>query len=195
MAAFAQLRTWCGARHSALEEVGSMATVAQYVRAITIACLGVPGLLSASETSPKRSDAEVLKNEVLPTLELLDDPSIGGTVKPYTDCYSTAVAASSASTLENDRAVQLAEQAAQTACKSVKQTSTMKADEALAGRFPNLSPEARTALLGRVRRQAALFALISKYQRSGRAPVFQHYLERIGREARAGHLVVMLSGE
>jgi hypothetical protein len=174
-----------------------MANVARYIRAVTIACLGVPGLLSASQTVTQapRSDSELLKTEVLPALELVVDPNIDAIVKPYSDCYAAAVVASSASSLKDDRAVQLAEQSAQTACKTVKQASMKKAETALAVRFRDLSPEARTALLGRVRRQATLFALVSEYQRNGRRAVFQHYLERIGREARAGHSVVMLSGK
>lgn len=167
------------------------------MRTIATACSELLLLLSASETASQvpPSDPELLKNVVAPALRLLADPNIYRAVKPYTDCYSNSVVASSVSSLKDNEAVQRAEELAQAACKTAKQSSTMQADAALAARSPNTSPEARAALLGKVRRQGTLFALMSEYQRNGRGAVFQRYLERIGKEARAGRSVVMLSGE
>ena len=106
------------------------------MRTVTIACSAVLWLVSASEAASQvpRSGSEQLKYEVLPALELVVDQDIGAFVKPYTDCYSKSVVASSASSLKNNETVQRAEYLAQMACKTVKQTSTMKADAALLAR-------------------------------------------------------------
>jgi hypothetical protein len=167
------------------------------MRTLENACLGVVCLLTTSGAMPQtpRRDSEVLREDVLSVLELAADPAFAEIIRPYADCYAGTVVTSSASSLEDDYAVQSAEQFAQTRCKTVKQTSTTKAEEALAFRSPNLSLESRVALLRRVRRQATLFALMSEYQGKGRGAVFQAYLERLGREARAGRPVIMLSGE
>lgn len=155
-------------------------------------CLLVAGGASAQT---RRSDADMLSEDVLPALALVNDPVIAKIIEPYADCYSAAVATSSSSSLKDNQTVQIAQLLADTSCRLSKAAVTKEADAALMFRSPNLSAEARAHLLGGVRRQATFFALITKYQQAGRGPVLQRYLERIGRESRAGHRVLLLSGE
>lgn len=155
-------------------------------------CLIVAG---AAGAQTHRSDADILSAEVLPALELAADPTFAAIVQSYADCFATAVAKSPASSLKDDQTVQSAQSLADTACRSSKKVVTKEADAALSVRSPSLSADARAHLLGGVRRQATLFALIAAYRQAGKRPILQRYLERIGRQSRAGQSVVALSGE
>jgi hypothetical protein len=150
---------------------------------------------SGANAQTTRSDSELIKEELLPALKLVVDPAVAEIIRPYADCFSTAVATSSASSLKDNQAVQLAQLLADATCRLSKEAATREADAALAIRSPSLSAQARAHLLGGVRRLATFFALAAKYRQVGRGAVLQRYLERTGREAKAGQPVVLLSGE
>jgi hypothetical protein len=167
------------------------------MRTLENACLGVVCLLTTSGAMPQtpRRDSEVLREDVLSALELAADPAFAEIIRPYADCYARAVATSSGSSLKDNRTVQTADRLADATCRHSKVTVTKKADAALKVRSPSLSVGTRSVLLSRVRRQAAFFAVAAEYQRGGHGPTFQRYLERSGREMRAGRSVIMLSGD
>lgn len=167
------------------------------MRTLLNACLGMVYLLTTSGAMPQtpRGDSEVLREDVLPALELVADPAFAEIIRPYADCYARAVATSYASSLKDNRTVQITDELADNTCSTLKLAVTKKADAALMVRSPSLSDETRSVLLGRVRQQTAFFALAAEYQLGGHGPTFQSYLERSGREMRAGRSVIMLSGK
>lgn len=152
-------------------------------------------VVGKSGAQVQRSDGDTFRTDVLPALQLVAEPAFAAIVKPYADCFSTAVTTSSAFSLKDNQTVQSAQLVADTTCRHSKKLVTKEADAALIVRSPSLSAEVRAHLLGKVRRQATFFALMAAYQQAGRGPILQRYLDRIGRESQAGHPVVLLSGE
>lgn len=150
---------------------------------------------AASATDqPARRDSEILRTDILPGLKLSTMPAINGALAPIADCYASVVATSPGSLLDNDASVEIADRSAADRCGDMRSSASAEADAQLSQTSPELTKAERSGLIGQVRRQMCIFGTLDRYRRDGRAMVFQHYLERVGREGRAGRPVRMLSG-
>lgn len=138
-------------------------------------------------------NAAVLRRS-LPSFELAANPQMEAAFKPYVECYSNAVERSPYSELRDDEEVRSAEKRARERCGTVGASAMTSADLRAATLSPGMSSEERERTLRNVRRQLAIFGLIRRYAKTRRAVVFQSYLERVGRQGRAGRAVEMLTG-